>query len=57
MKIASSKKKPAGSLAPVFAGIDADIATVVAEIVAARRLERPPVRATRRMRREPAHAA
>ncbi len=57
MKTISAKKKPAKSLEAALAGIDADIANVVAAIVAERQLKRPAGGSHRRGRRVAAHAA
>ena len=57
MKTMPAKKKPTNSLKTVLAGVEADIAHVVAEIAADRKLERPQTPPHRRVRRITAHAA
>ncbi|MGN6157899.1 MAG: hypothetical protein ACTHNL_07375 [Devosia sp.] len=52
-----AKKKPAKTLHTVLAAVEADIAIVVAEIAADRRLEQPRSLPHRRARRSTAHAA
>ena len=57
MKTMPAKKKPAKTLHTVLAAVEADIAIVVAEIAADRRLEQPHSPPHRRTRRVAAHAA
>jgi len=57
MKTMPAKKKPAKTLHTVLAAVEADIAIVVAEIAADRRLEQPRSLPHRRARRSTAHAA
>lgn len=57
MKTMPAKKKPAKALAAVLASVETDIAAIVAEIAADRRLELPHAARPRRTRRVTAHAA
>ncbi|HWV02572.1 MAG TPA: hypothetical protein VN109_15500 [Devosia sp.] len=57
MKTMPAKKKTAKTLQAVLAAVEVDIAGVVAEIAADRRLEQPHSPPHRRTRRVAAHAA